>query len=254
MTIIDRCEPCETSAECDDENTCTADTCSEGACAHQAIERCGPEVCTDGVDNDGDGDVDCADGDCANDPACKAEICGNCLDDDGDGDVDYEDGDCCDDTSSLVLRKMSVRTKPQSRKNRLRLSTQYAARAPDGFDPGLQGTSLQLRDADGDFFCQSIPFKSDARSTKKGVFKFRDKTGQMAGGLRKARFKIKKKQNGRVVFRTKGKKMSFRDIVGTDVTVTIAVGNQCTTQTASLRSKKGVKIGAALVFKRPTGK
>jgi len=43
--------------------------------------------------------------------------------------------------------------------------------------------------------------------------------------------------------------MSFREPVGTDITVTLAVGNQCTTQNASLRSRKGIKNGRALVFK-----
>jgi hypothetical protein len=51
------------------------------------------------------------------------------------------------------------------------------------------------------------------------------------------------------MFSARGKKMDFREPVGTEVTVTLAVGNQCTTQTANLRTKKGVKNGRALVFK-----
>jgi hypothetical protein len=42
----------------------------------------------------------------------------------------------------------------------------------------------------------------------------------MAGGLRKARFKIQKKKNSRVVFRTKGKKMDYPGAGRTEVTVT----------------------------------
>ena len=209
-----------------------------------------PEICDDGSDNDGDGLVDCDDPDCASAVTCRPrEICGNCIDDDGDGLVDYEDPDCCDNTTSLVIRKMSLRTKPEAAKNRLRLKTQYTAQAPAGFDPGLQGTQLQVRDSEGTLLCQKIPFKSDAKWVKKGVFKFTDKTGLMASGIRRAKFKIQKKHSNRVMFRTNGKKMSYREPVGSDLTVTIAVGNQCTTQTASLRSKKGVKNGRALVFK-----
>ena len=70
----------------------------------------------------------------------------------------------------------------------------------------------------------------------------------MASGIRRAKFKIQKKST-RIMFRTKGKKMSFREPVGSDITVTLAVGNQCTTQNASLRSRKGIKNGRALVFK-----
>jgi hypothetical protein len=135
------------------------------------------------------------------------------------------------------------------KKNRLRLKARYASQAPAGFDPGAQGTHLQVRDTNGTFICQLIPFKSDPLWTKMGVFKFRDKTGLMANGLRRAKFKIQKKKSNRVMFRTNGKKMSFREPVGTEVTVTLAVGNQCTQQAANLRTKKGVKSGRALVFK-----
>jgi hypothetical protein len=252
-TPIQGCVPCETSAQCDDEDRCTTDTCSEGVCGHQSIEGCGIEVCTDGVDNDGDGDIDCADSDCADDPSCKVEICDNCIDDDGDGLVDYEDDDCCDQTASLNLRRMRVRTKPQIGKNRLRIKARYAAQAPADFDPGLQVTTLELRDGDGNFFCEQIPFKSDRKWRMMGKFMFRDKTGLVAGGLRRALFKIQKKKNNRVIFKTRGRKMPFRDLVGNDVTVTLAVGNLCTQQTVSLKTKK-VKNGRALIFRAPTQK
>jgi hypothetical protein len=246
------CTECTTAADCDDDDECTTDVCSEGLCASLPIENCPSEVCDDGVDNDGDGQVDCADPDCATNPVCKVEICGNCTDDDGDGLVDYEDADCCDDVTALAIKRMTLRTKPQVAKNRLRLKTVYAARAPQGFDPGTQGTRLQLRDADGTFFCQDIPIKNDARWVAKGLFKFKDDTGLMANGLRRARFKVQKNKGDRVLFRTRGKKMQFREPVGNELTVTVAVGNQCTQQVANLRTRKGVKNGRALVFKPAT--
>jgi hypothetical protein len=248
ITAIQGCVPCTTAADCNDQNSCTTDTCEAGACAHETLENCPTEVCDDGIDNDGDGDIDCADSDCANNPICDVEICGNCLDDDGDGKVDFEDDDCCDNTNSLVISRMRVRTKPEAGKNKLRLKATYAARAPEGFDPQSQGTTLQLRDSEGNFFCHEIPLKTDRLWIKKGIWKLKDKSGLMAGGINRARFKVRKKDS-RVIFKARGKKMQFRDIVGSEVTVTLAVGNQCTQQVASLKTKKGVKNGRALVFK-----
>jgi len=247
ITTIPGCVPCVTAAQCNDNNACTTDTCTAGACAHAPIAGCPSEVCDDRIDNDGDGAIDCVDPDCEGNPACPTEMCGNCLDDDGDGFIDYEDADCCDDTANLGLRKMSVRTKPEPARNRLRIRARYAPQAPPGFDPGLLGTTLLLRDDDGLFFCQEIPFKSDPLWTRKGVFKFIDRTGTMAAGLRRAKFKIHRKTDGRVTFRTKGKKMSFRDLVGTDVLVTLRVGTQCTQATASLKTRRA-KTGQRLVF------
>src|SRR5262249_27123398 len=125
-------------------------------------------------DNDGDGLIDCADSDCAGNPACKTEICGNCIDDDGDGLVDSDDPDCCDNTNPLLLRRMTVRSQPQAiGKNKLRIKARYSATTPENFNPGTQGTQLQISDANGNFFCQNIPFHNDDKWLKKGVFMFK---------------------------------------------------------------------------------
>jgi hypothetical protein len=245
--MIPGCVPCETSDDCNDGDACTAETCPAGACVHTPIAGCPAEICDDRIDNDGDGAIDCADTDCEGTAACPPELCGNCIDDDGDGAIDYEDSDCCADAVSLGLRKLAVRTKPEGGKNRLRVKARYASQAPQGFDPGLLGTTLQLRDANGMFFCQSIPFKSDPLWTRLGVFRFKDKTGAMAAGLRKARFKIHRKTDGHVSFRTKGKKMQFREPAGTEVQITLRVGDQCTQATAALKTKR-VRKGKRLVF------
>jgi hypothetical protein len=247
ITTIPGCVPCETATQCDDGDACTTDACPAGACAHAPVAGCPAEICDDRIDNDGDGAIDCVDPDCEGNAACPPELCGNCLDDDGDGAIDYEDADCCDDAANLDLRRLAVRTKPGAGKNRLRVKARYASRAPDGFDPGLLGTTLQLRDDDGMFFCQNIPFKSGPLWTRMGLFKFKDKTGTMAAGLRKARFKIHRKTDGHVSFRTKGKKMGFREPAGSDVQVTLRVGTQCTQATASLKTKRARK-GKRLVF------
>jgi hypothetical protein len=231
-STIPGCVPCETAAQCDDGNACTTDTCPAGACVHAAIDDCPIEVC--------------ADGDCANNPLCRTEICGNCIDDDGDGKVDYEDDDCCDNTGGMTIRKMTVRTKSEVGKNRLVFKALYSPRVDPDFNPATAGTTLQLRDADGNFFCQDIPFKSNPRRIKMGVFKFRDKTGLMAAGLRKAKFKIAKKDR-HATFKTRGRKMAFREPVSNDVLVTLRVGSQCTQATAELHTKRA-KIGKRLVY------
>ena len=247
LTTIPGCVPCKTAADCNDGDACTADTCPAGACTHTDLAGCPAEICDDRVDNDGDGLVDCVDPDCIGTDACPIEICGNCIDDDGDGFVDYEDGDCCEQSAALGLKKMRFRTKPAIGKNRLRLKARFAERTPDGFEAGVPGTTLQLRDADGQFFCQTIPFVPNAALAKKGLFTFKDKTGSLAAGLRRARFRVNEKKGGRIAFRAKGKKMTFRDPVGPDVQVTIGVGAQCTRATATLKTKK-VKTGQRLVF------
>ncbi len=247
-TAIAGCTPCETAAQCDDANTCTTDACTAGACSHQAIAGCGPENCSNGVDDDGDGKIDCADPDCAQDPVCHTEICGNCIDDDGDGKVDYEDDDCCDQTSSMVLDKMAVQTHARAGRNRLSIGALYSPKVSPGFDPGIQGTTLQLRDAQGTFFCQNIPFKSDLKWKMMGIFMFKDRTGLMAAGLRKAHFKVLKHRGERVIFGTQGKQMHFRDPVSSNVLVTLRVGNQCTQATAALKTRHAKGGGKKLVY------
>ena len=241
------CVRCETAADCDDADACTTDTCPAGACVRTPVAGCPSEVCDDLTDNDGDGAIDCADPDCEGHPSCRVELCNNCLDDDGDGHVDYEDADCCDATTPLALRRLKVRTKPGGAKTRLRLKARYAAQAPDAFDPSTLGSTLLLRDDDGLLYCHAIPFKSDPTRARFGIFKFKDKTGELADGLRRARFKIRRKLDGRVSFRAKGKKMSLRDVSGSQVLVTLRVGAQCTQATASLRTKRA-RVGQRLVY------
>ena len=77
------------------------------------------------------------------------------------------------------------------------------------------------------------------------MFRFRDRTGTQAGGLQKVRFKIRK--DGRVVFRAKGRKMQFRAPAGNGVGVTLRVGDQCTSATAALRSRRA-QSGTRMVF------
>ncbi len=242
ISAIPGCQRCDTAADCNDENNCTADTCTGGACAHADIPGCGPEQCTDGIDNDHDGLVDCEDPDCANDPACRPhEICGNCIDDDGNGLTDYEDPACCAETLPLAVKRMVL--KPLGihvHGNRLKVKARYAVASPTLFDPITQDTTLQISDAKGQLFCQTVA-AANWKHPHRRLYRFRDKKGLFAGGLKKGRFKVKR--NGAVMFRTRGKKVNLRAIDGNSVLVTVRVGNQCARETMNLRTTK-----KALVF------
>jgi hypothetical protein len=245
LTTIDGCRLCTTAADCDDADACTTDVCTAGACEARPIEGCGVEHCTNGIDDDGDGATDCADSDCADDAACAVEICGDCQDNDGDGLVDYEDPDCCEVTDTLTLRKMAMRMRPQLGRNSLRLRGRYLTAGTASFDPTRDGVTLQIADRDGQIYCHDLPVRASKRGLKRGVFRFRDRTGTQAGGLRTVRFKIRK--DGRVVFRAKGRKMQFRSPAGSDVDVTLRVGGQCTQTTAALRTRSN-HSGTRILF------
>jgi len=238
---------CAADTDCDDSDACTSDSCAGGACAHAAIPGCGTnppvvESCHNGIDDDGNGAVDCADPACAADPGCKAgkvEICGDCIDNDGDGLVDYDDPDCCTDTSALDVRKLRLRPvakNPNGR--RLAMTARYAS-LPADFDP-MKGATLQLSDPSGTLFCETMP-ASAWKHPNAHVFRYRDKTGTLAGGLKRSRFKMKKQ--GGAVFRTMGKKVALGQTDGHDVKVTVAVGGRCAQSMTQLRAR-----GATMIF------
>src|SRR5262249_43318165 len=119
-------------------------------------------------------------------------------------------------------------------RNSLRLRG-YLAGAPASFSPTRDGVTLQIADRDGQIYCHDIPMRATKRGLKHGVFRFRDRTGARADGLRTVRFKIRK--DGSVVFRAKGGKMPFRAPAGDNVDLTLRVGGQCTHTTAALRTR-----------------
>jgi hypothetical protein len=243
------CIPCTTTADCNDQNACTTDVCgSDGSCERSTIAGCIP--CTTDADcHDGDECTTdaCSEGTCqftpkADCPAKPVEICGNCIDDDGDGLVDAEDPDCCEQPLDLHVKRMKLMPTATATKNGLRLKVKalYADATPAGFDPATADTSIQISDANGQIFCQTVA-ASHWTSKNARIFKFIDRDGSFAGGLAKGRFKMKR--NGKVLFLTRGKKLTLRAPESDDVTVTVRVGNQCSQTKMSLRQAKH-----ALVF------
>jgi hypothetical protein len=236
---------CATDADCDDGDACTTDTCDGGACTATPIEDCGsnpppgnpPEGdCEDAIDNDGDGLIDCADTDCAGSAACKGqEVCGDCIDNDGDGLVDYEDPDCCADPKTLEMRRMMLRPAPKRvTAKRLNLKVRNTGFDRADLDPRLAGATLQISDPNGTILCQPIPAAAWTHKGKRS-FRFKDKTGLVAGGIKKARFNMK--NNGKVPFRALGKSVLLGHTDGHDVKVTIGVGARCSQSMTQLRSK-----------------
>ena len=204
------CIPCATAADCDDLNPCTTDTCTGGACGHTDVAGCGPEQCNDGIDNDGDGLVD------------------------------YEDPDCCREAGALVVERMTLEPAGLERRgNRLAMKARYATSVPPLFDPLAQDTTLQLSDAHGPLFCQTIA-RAHWKCAHRRRYRFKDGRGRFAGGLEKGRFKVKR--NGSVLFRAQGKNVILRATDGDDILVTVRVGNQCTRATMSLRTTKALRF------------
>ncbi|MFN8543414.1 MAG: hypothetical protein U0807_04330 [Candidatus Binatia bacterium] len=244
---IQDCVACETATECADEDACTDDACVEGMCQHTRREGCGActpvaEVCGDGIDNDCDGVTDCNDSDCAATSVCQpdrvAEICGDCIDNDGDGFVDFEDPDCCAATAHLAIGRLAIRPdprSPRSLRNKLRVKARTRVFAPDSGVPLTEDTTLQVRDARGELFCRTIDAPRWSRFTPR-VVRFKDRPGDYAGGLMKGRWKVRR--NGTVVFRTRGRKMRMRRPQGSELTVTLRLGNQCVQTSRPLRQTK----------------
>ena len=240
------CVPCTTSADCNDNNPCTSDECGpDGSCGITSLPGC--ELCNTAADCD-DGNActteACTNGVCQHtaDPSCQPrEICGNCIDDDGDGLVDAEDPDCCSAPVALDLRKLKIRLAGGKAKgNRLRMKARSIQFAMQSMDPVTQDTSIQISDGHGQVFCQTIAAKNWKHPNRR-TYRFRDKAGSFAGGLKQGNFKMKK--SGKVLFRTRGKKVSLRSTTGENVLVTLRVGNQCAQTHMSLHTK-----GKGLVF------
>jgi hypothetical protein len=170
-------------------------------------------------------------------PSCQPrEICGNCIDDDGDGLVDAEDPDCCGQPVALDLRKLRIRmASGKVSGNRLRMKARAGSFSTADFDPMNQDTSIQISDASGQLFCQTVGARN-WKHPRRRLFRFRDKAGSYAGGLKKGNFRMKR--NGKILFRTRGKKVAIHGTNGQNVLVTLRVGNQCAQSQMSLRPKR----------------
>jgi len=237
------CQPCTTAGDCNDGNACTVESCQSGRCGHQAIAGCQP--CTtagDCEDHDPCTGDSCSAGVCAHmviadcrPPVKPVEICGDCIDNDGDGLVDWEDPDCCEQLLALTPKRVMLKRPAAKGRNRMRVKAIYSQFTPAGFDPTRDDTSVQIADGTGQVVCATVPAGHWMRPTPRR-FSFCDKDGAFAGGLRDGRFV--KRRNGRVVFRAISRKLPDRAVEGTNVRITVRVGNQCSQSTMELRAKK----------------
>ena len=233
------CTTCATDAECDDHDPCTADTCSAGVCTSTSLDDCSsnpPEDCHNGVDDDGDGLVDCHDPDCAGVPGCEGvEVCGDCIDNDGDGLADYDDPDCCAAPEKLDVRRMMLQPTPKKpNANRLRLKARDTGFDPKTLNPMAMDTTIQMSSPSGMVLCEHIPATAWTHKNPQ-AFRFKDKTSTLAGGIKRARFKMKR--NGKVPFRALGKQVVLGATDGHDVMVTVGMGGYCSRSMTELRPK-----------------
>jgi uncharacterized repeat protein (TIGR01451 family) len=233
------CSSCASDADCNDGDACTTDACVAGACVAAPVEGCTanpPEDCTNGGDDDGDALADCQDPDCATLPACQqAEVCGDCVDNDGDGLADYDDPDCCAAPEVLEVRRLMLRPAPRkANAKRLLVKVRDTGFAAETLDPMRSGATLQISDPSGMILCQPIPAAAWTHRNLRS-FRFLDKTGTVAGGLKRARFAMKR--NGRVPFRALGKSVILGTTDGHDVMVTVGVGGRCSQSMTQLRAK-----------------
>jgi hypothetical protein len=240
-TATPGCLPCAVDANCPDTgNACTAAVCTDGVCGTTPVPNC--TVCAV--------DAECDDGDICTIDACGAggtcthtakdgcfggvqhEICGNCIDDDGDGLVDYDDPDCCDAPMPLDLRSLKLKSTPKSPDTKkMRLRAGYAPYTPADFDP-MAGTTVQISDPSGLIFCQTMPAQA-WKHPKAHLFRYLDKSGALAAGVKRGRFKMKK--DGAVIFRARGRNVALHATDGHAVKVTVGVGGQCSQAITELR-------------------
>src|SRR3989442_1409242 len=106
---------------------------------------------------------------------------------------------------------------------------------PESFDPGSEDTSIQISDANGQVFCQTVAARNWTHPRRR-TFRFKDKKGLFAGGLRNGKFRLKK--TGEIMFRTRGKRVALRATDGRDVNVTVRVGDRCAQSRMTLRLKR----------------
>jgi hypothetical protein len=218
---------CAGDADCNDQNACTADQCVEGACVNAELPDCASCAAPDA----------CALPSCAIAPQCTPlERCGDCKDNDGDGLTDYEDPDCCLQQTRLTVRTLRLKPTTTAAGSRMRLM----AHADMYADP-MDDVTMQIADRDGQLFCRTIPAES-WREGSSTVFRFRDRTGRKATGLRLARLQLKK--NGRLVLRTRGKEMPLRFTAGGPTSVTVRLGFQCASTGGMLSPRRNILLFA----------
>jgi Cohesin domain len=159
------------------------------------------------------------------------EACGNCLDDDGDGAIDYEDPDCCAAPVAMQVTKGKLTAKAGA----LKLLAQAGLA---GIDPTQDDVSVQVRNANGELVCTTIP--RSLWKKKRKAFAFRDPGGSHAGITA---LDVKPQKSGAVKFSAAGKGFDVGRFDGPSLGVTLRVGESCTRGNLPLRKTKKGLVG-----------
>jgi hypothetical protein len=132
-----------------------------------------------------------------------------------------------------------LQSKAAVRRGRLRVDAIYAPTVPPLFDPLTQDTSVQIRNSSGELVCLTLS-ADHWEHPHLGVYRFRNKGGTSTAGLSEARFVVT--HSAKVIFHASGR-AALGTIDGTEMMVTVRVGNVCGHSTLDLRSRR-----KALVF------
>jgi len=139
----------------------------------------------------------------------------------------------------MHLTRMVVRPNSKGKLDRLRLIGRFSDSTPAGFDPRTQDTSIQISDAQGQIFDTTIAAMHFMPRGKQTVAFWGGAC--FANGLTDGRFIIGK--NGRVRFRTHGKGATqLRHVPGGPLIVTVRVGDVCSQEMMTLRTKQSTLI------------
>jgi len=169
------------------------------------------------------------------------EVCGNCADDDGDGLTDYEDPACCAQPAAMQVKKVVIVPGPAgATKGHLSLTAILAQTGFADVDPTRDDVTVQFHNPNGELLCASATHQRWKRERRRGPFDFADPTGTVAQGLRKMQIKVQK--NGSTQFTTAGKKMDLGRYAGAEFSVTVGVGDRCSTASVALRNRGNKKF------------
>lgn len=199
----------------------TVDTVCGEQCdgsARGAFEPCA--FCTD--------DCKCASSTTTTLPTAASEICGNCLDDDDNGAIDFEDPVCCSQAQSFSMELKRGRLRPHGTASRVRLRAFLARAGMDDVDPSTEDVEIQLRTADGEALCATIP--AGKFKHRKQTFKFRDKKHTVPSAFAFDRVTIRVRKNHTVLFRAAGKNVALKTPSAGSLRLTVGFRNAATAE------------------------
>lgn len=176
------------------------------------------------------------------------EVCGNCADDDGNGDTDFEDAACCAGTQKFEMAVRNGRIRPRGSTSALKLQSTLGG--VTGIDPLRQDVYVQIRSAEGkQLFCAHVPATEFTR--RRGTFAFWDRQHLVASAMGLEDMSVKVRRNGRVTFRTHGRRARLSGVTQGVLRITVGFRDAAQVESANRCSQvqqrfRTVSAGALL--------